>query len=109
LLGSSVVSPSLQPNVVGSVALNDSLEWKSGSDVEWSIDVESEFIIHSLGSNFFSFVKIDNLPLLMSSSVVTPYTYSLAFLVFTSFDVKDFTTLPIDELVVLILEHLEPS
>jgi hypothetical protein len=33
----------------------------------------------------------------------------LSFLVFTSFNIKDFTALPVDELVILILENLEPS
>jgi hypothetical protein len=71
--------------------------------------VETEFFIESLGSIIFSFVKIDNIPLLVLSSVVSPNTNCLAFLVLTSFDVEDLAGLPVDELVVFVLEYLEPS
>jgi len=44
------------------VALSNSLHWKSGSQVEWSVDVESEIFAHSFGCFFLSFVNIDNIP-----------------------------------------------
>jgi hypothetical protein len=71
--------------------------------------METEVFANSLGSNCISFVKIDNLPLLMLSSVVTVNTNCLTFFVFTSFNIKYFAALPVDELIVLILEYLEPS
>jgi hypothetical protein len=33
------------------VHCDDSLHWHSGSNVEWSIDVETEFFVHSLSLN----------------------------------------------------------
>jgi len=56
LLGSDILSPSLEPNVVSSVAFSNSLHWHSGSKIEWSIDVETEFLIESLCSILISFV-----------------------------------------------------
>jgi hypothetical protein len=71
--------------------------------------VESKVFRDSLSLWTLSFVKIDNLPLLVLSSIVAPNSYGLTFLVFTPFNIKDLAALPIDELVVLILEYLEPS
>jgi len=55
------------------------------------------------------FVKIDYLPLLMLSFVVAPNTNWMSFFVLSTFDVKDLIALPINELVILISENLEPS
>jgi hypothetical protein len=60
LLASGVVSPSSHPNVVGTVALSNSVEWKFGNEVEWSIDMEAEVFVDSLGLWTLCFVKIDN-------------------------------------------------
>jgi len=109
LLLSHVVSPSLQPNVVGTMALSNSLERHSRSEVEWSVNVESEFRVETLLSILFSLVEINNLPLLTFAFVICPNTNSLSFLVLGIFHIKHLTALPVDELVVLILEHLEPS
>jgi hypothetical protein len=109
LLRFVVISLSLQPNVVGTMAFNNSIHWKFWDNVEWSIHMETPFFVQALSLLFLSLVKIDNLPLLVLSSVVTPNSYGLSFLIFTSFNIKYFTVLPVDELAVLILEHLEPS
>jgi len=109
LLGLGVVSPSSHPDVVGTVALNDSIEWKLRDQVERSVDMETEVFVETLGLVTLCFVKINNLPLLMSASIIAPNTYWVTFFILSSFDIKDFATLPIDELVVLILEYLEPS
>jgi hypothetical protein len=71
--------------------------------------MESEVLVKSLGLDWTSFVKIDNSPSLMSSVVVTKYSNCLSFSILSTCDIKYFTTLPIDELAVLILEYLEPS
>jgi hypothetical protein len=68
LLGSNILSPSLQPNVVGSMAFNDSLHWHSGSNIEWSVDMEAEFLVETLGSSSRGFVNVKNLPPLVGSS-----------------------------------------
>jgi hypothetical protein len=71
--------------------------------------VESEFFIKSLGLNLVSLVKIKNVPLLVSTAVVVVHTNSLTFNIFRSSNIKDLVVSPIDELVLLILEKLEPS
>lgn len=71
--------------------------------------MEAKVFVYSLRSNSSSFIKIDNLPLLIFASVVTPDAYSLHFLVFVSFNFKNLAALPVCELAVLILEDLEPS
>jgi hypothetical protein len=42
LLGLGVDSPSLEPDVVSTVAFNHSTEWEIGLDVEWSVDMETK-------------------------------------------------------------------
>jgi hypothetical protein len=69
-LGFSVVSPSLEPDIVGTVAFSNSVHWKFGDEVEWSVDMEAKVLVDSLGLDSFSFIKINNLPLLISSSFV---------------------------------------
>jgi len=71
--------------------------------------MESKVFVQSFGSIFFSLIEIKYLPFLMLSIVVAPNTYCLSFLVFSTFDVKNFLIGPIDELTVFILEDLEPS
>jgi hypothetical protein len=71
--------------------------------------MEAPVFVESLSLWSLSFVKIDDSPLLVLSSVVAPNSYLLAFNVFSSSYIKYFTVLPIDELIFLILEYLEPS
>jgi hypothetical protein len=109
LLLSDVVSPFLQPNVVGSMAFSNSTEWKSRSDVEWSIDMETKLVAHSLVLNLVSLINIDYIPLLVLSFVVVENSNSCTFFILGCLDLKNFAALPVDELIVLILEDLEPS
>jgi hypothetical protein len=71
--------------------------------------MEAKVFVDSLGLRSLISVKINNIPLLMLSSVVTPNTNLLSFLILSSSDIKDFASLPVDKLVGLILEDLPPS
>jgi len=51
-LGLDVVSPYLKSHIVGSNAFNNSLERHSISEVEWSVDMETEVFIESLSLVF---------------------------------------------------------
>jgi hypothetical protein len=108
LLGSGVLSPSLQGNIVGTNALDDSLHWQSRSNVEWSVDMETEVVVDSLGSYSISFIKIYYTPLLSSSICVTVNYNCMSFFILFILNTKCFRGLPIDELVLLVLEYLEP-
>jgi len=74
------------------------------NQVEWSIDFKTKVLAESFCSNFISFVKIDNLPLLVLSSVIVPNSNGSTFFILSSFNIKDLVVLPVDELTVLILE-----
>jgi hypothetical protein len=54
-------------------------------------------------------VKIEDLPFLVSLSVISSNTYSLTFFIFGSCNIKYFHVGPIGELSIFILEDLEPS
>jgi hypothetical protein len=71
--------------------------------------VETEIFVKSLRLYCLSFVKIDNLPLLGFGSIVTPNLNWVSFFILSSSDIEDFAVVPVDELVVLILEDLPPS
>jgi hypothetical protein len=110
LLSSNISSPSLQPNIVGTVALNDSLEWQSWSDVEWSVDVKTEFFIDSLGSILCLGIQIENLPSLVGSVVSTMNLNSLHFFILSLEYIKaSVGFLDIAEVLTLEYEDLPPS
>jgi hypothetical protein len=109
LLWSIVVSLSLHPNIVCTVALSNSSEWKFGHKVEWSVDMEAPSFVKSLGLWALSLVKIEDSPFLVSTSVVSIYTNFRSLFILSTIDIKNLAVLPVDELFLLILEHLEPS
>jgi hypothetical protein len=109
LLGLGVDSPSLEPDVVSTVAFNHSTEWKIGLDVEWSVDMETKVFGDTLNLRTLSFVKINNLPFLVSSVVVTENTNCSTFFILTSSNIKHLVVIPVDELAILILENLPPT
>jgi hypothetical protein len=82
LLLSCVLSPSLESNLGITVHLSDSVEWKLWNHVEWSVNVEAKLFIESLSLSLISFIKIDNWPSLVDSSICFPNSYRLSFLVF---------------------------
>jgi hypothetical protein len=71
--------------------------------------MESKVFVKTLLLWSLILIEIQDVPLLSFASVVTPDLNGLAFFVLASSDVKDFAALPVDELVVLILEDLPPS
>jgi hypothetical protein len=72
-------SPFLQPDVRSSLAFSNSLHWKSRSDVEWSVDIESEIFPESFICNLCHIVNIDYLPLLVLSAVLVVDLNKLSF------------------------------
>jgi hypothetical protein len=71
--------------------------------------MESKVFADSLNLRSLCFVKINNIPLLSSSFVISKDSNCLTFFVLASFDIKDSLILPVDELAILIFENLEPS
>jgi hypothetical protein len=111
LLLSGTRSPSLEPDIVGTVAFSNSLEWQSWSHIEWSVDMEAELIVHSLGSILIRLINIDDLPLLVLEVTCLSRginTNTWGFFILGSFNLKDLAGLPVHEIVVLILENLPP-
>ena len=68
LLCLGVLSPSSESEI-GAVGFSDSLHWESGSDVEWSVNMESEVLVESFTLFLRSLVYIDDSPSLISSTV----------------------------------------
>jgi hypothetical protein len=108
-LGFGVVSPSSHSNIVGTDALNHSVEWKLGNNMEWSVYMETEVFVKSFDLRTLCLVKIDNSPSLSCSSIVSMYLNWVSFFVLTTLNIKNLTTLPVDELILLILEDLPPT
>jgi len=59
--------------------------------------VEAKFFVESLGADWLSFVKIDDIPLLVVSIMHLVNNNWLSFSVLVSRDVEDSLVLPIDE------------
>jgi hypothetical protein len=109
LLSNSVLSPSSKPNVVGTVALSNSLHWKFRSQVEWSITFESKALHKSFVLNLFSILFIDNFPSLVGSIVSVPNNDWSSFFIFASINIKTFgSLLDIAEVFFLVGEDLPP-
>jgi hypothetical protein len=70
--------------------------------------VESEVFHLTLLLNFLSFVKIDDLPSLVGSTVFAPDPNGLSFNILSSGDIKCLTIVPVDEVFSFILEDLPP-
>jgi hypothetical protein len=79
------------------------------NEVERSVDFETEVLAVSLSGNGIRFIKINYLPFLCLGSIVAPYLNWVSFFILTTSYIKDLVVGPVDELVVLILEDLEPS
>ena len=101
-------SPSSEVDPVISMLDSNSLHWHSWSDVEWSIDVETELFVHSLGLNCWGLINVYNLPFLVSSTVTLVSNNWLSFSIFSSWYIKNFTVLDVDELFSSELEDLPP-
>jgi len=80
LLGLSIVSPSLEPDVVGTVTLSNSVEWKLGDKIEWSVNMEAKVFVESLSLDGICFIKINHIPDLSFRSIVAPYLNWISFL-----------------------------
>jgi hypothetical protein len=105
---SFVVSVSVKHDVVVSMSLSNSLHWKSWLDDEWSVDMESEFFILTLVSNLLWFINVDNIPSLVGSSVSAPCENWLSFDILSTWDIKCFLGLEVDEVFTFILPELPP-
>jgi hypothetical protein len=103
-----VLSISLQEDIGSTLALSNSVHWESWDNVEWSVDVESEIFWKSLGLRSFSLVNVGDSPFLVSAIMSLVDNDDLSFSILSTWDIKCFSILPIDELAVLILEDLPP-
>jgi len=70
--------------------------------------MEAKLFVEALGSILCCLINIDNVPQLSLGSIASPYLNWGAFTIIAIFDIKHFLALPVDELVVLVLEYLEP-
>jgi hypothetical protein len=102
-------SPSSEIDPVITVHCNKSLHWHSRSNIEWSVDMETELFIKSLSFKRISFVEIDNIPSLVSFTFVALSIDWLGFFILWVSYSNDSVILDVDKLVVIILEYLEPS
>jgi len=83
--------------------------WKLRDDEEWSFDIETEFFIQfSLSWLTFPFVNVDNVPLLMDSSVLEVDHDVSAFSINISLNFNNLSFFVGNELTI-ISEELPPS
>jgi hypothetical protein len=93
----------------GSNAFYNSVEWKLRDEVEWSVDVEAEFFIQSLGLSLDS-INIFNFPSLVSTIMSIMDDNSLTFNILRSSNIEtSVSLLDIAEVFIFIPEDLEPS
>jgi hypothetical protein len=85
---SPIVSPSPQDNLGSAEHLNHHVEWKLRDDVEWSVDVESKILVETLSFSLSFLVKIKNLPSLVGTVMSIVDSYSLAFLICVTRNIK---------------------
>jgi len=105
----SVLNPSVEMHPSTTVASDESLHWHVRSDIEWSVDVETEFFIESFSFTLSSLVKIDDIPFLVNLTCVLSDNNLSSFLILGTIDIKNLLILSdVDELSCLELEDLEP-
>ena len=71
--------------------------------------MEAKVFFKSLGLNFLSFIKIDDLPFLISSFVSIPDNDLSTFSIFATMDIKHLVAFDVLEVLCFIDEDLEPS
>jgi hypothetical protein len=77
--------------------------------VEISLNIQTEFFVElSLLWFIFHVISIDNIPLLVQSSVFVPDNDVSVLLIFVSMDIHNLSFL-VDEVIALVSEELEPS
>jgi hypothetical protein len=99
---------SLEPEVVVASGFDNSLHWESGSNVEWSVDMETEILIKSFSSNLLCFVNIDDRPSLVSTVVSLPGDNFLSFSILSTRDIKCLLVLDVDEVATSVPPDLPP-
>jgi hypothetical protein len=70
--------------------------------------MEAKLFVESLGFKFTSFVKIDDIPFLVVLTMRSMYSNSLSFFILGSNNIKYLIVHHVNELIILILEDLEP-
>jgi len=108
LLSCSILDPSSEVHISVSVHFHNSSEWKSGSDVEWSVDMESEFFTESFLWSWFGFIKIDDLPSLVRSTMLLPSNDLPCFFILSTMNIKYFLLDVVDEELIRVSEDLPP-
>jgi hypothetical protein len=108
LLGRSVLYPSLNDCIVSTNTFHDSSEWLLWNKVEWSIDIESKFLVITLSSILSMVFEVDNVPFLVSTVMFGVNNNWLSFIILVSWYIKALLVLPIDEVLVLVSEQLPP-
>ena len=105
----NILSPSLQNNVVGSNTLGNSIEGEFRDNVEWSVDVETEFFVKSLGFSFCLFVKVEDLPSLICTIMSVVNLNCLTFDILVADYIKASVLLiNVTEVLLSKCENLEP-
>jgi hypothetical protein len=91
-------------------ALDYSLHWKSRSNIEWSIDIESKLFIETLGLSLCLLVKIKNLPSLVSTVMSVMNLDLLSLNIFTlEYIEASVGLLDVAEVFTTVDKDLEPS
>ena len=70
--------------------------------------MEAKFFVESLGLDWLSFVKIDDIPSLVCTIVSVMYLDICHFFIYITLDGKAFLVLPVDEVLISIIEDLPP-
>jgi len=71
--------------------------------------METEVFVNSLILSLACLVNVEDSPLLVVTSVVAPDTDWSSFFILATLYIKNLVVLPVDELLILILEDLPPS
>jgi hypothetical protein len=90
-----------------SVHLEESVSWKLRDHDEWSVDIETEFFVHSLGWDLWCFININDLPSLVETIMLSLGDDFLSFKILYFIDIKSFAEV-VDNMFTLVFEQLPP-
>jgi hypothetical protein len=107
-LSGSVLSPSSEFNLAGTSDFDNSLHWKSRSQIEWLFANETVFFVKAFLLVILGLVKIADLPSLVGSIMLFPGDDLLSFNIFALVDIDCFTVLDVEEMLINVLEDLPP-
>jgi hypothetical protein len=85
-----------------------SIPWHLTDQVEWLVNVEIVDLVQTVGSVSFNRVAVDDIPLLVFTTILFPHLDILSFFILANFNIKYLAVLIVNDVTSFESEFLPP-